>query len=326
MICPQSYLETALQEADPALISQGAKKAMRRFAAALPDAASGHIIECRLAEAGGVCDYSIVLSRGDGGFAGFLQGIDTDPFWADAQTVLNATQSALAKAGLVWLEFDFGTGEPARPCFFVSQGPQATAQQDGLALGEALLTAFDLPVLSDFRHLVRLFPDAVRLKQSGIMAGRGVRGMRLVLDGVTVAGLTTFLRSLDWPGDMNRAAELERIATRIAPDGGCRVDLDLGAGLGQTLGVELLYPDLPVSETVADVLRAEGLCSPETELGLKRMMQRRRLVRAAGNNATHRLDFGLNHLKLSAPPTTHVLEAKAYFSLLNLPDFQGISV
>ncbi len=326
MICPQTYLTMALERADPALVSKGTQEAMSRFAATLPDAASGHIIECRLADPGGACDYSMVLSRGDGGFEVFQQCIDGDPFWAQAEALLTATQSTLGDAGLVWLEFDFADDRPAAPCFFVSHGPQSDADQRGFALGAALAEVFVLPIGETLRQLALQVPVSVRLKQAGIMAGRGARSLRLVLDGVKSDTITTFLQTLDWPGDMGLAADLQRIAHQIAPQGRCRIDLDLGEGLAPTLGIELLYSDLAKPDLVAGALLREGLSVPETAAALVNMMPRRTLFTSAEQGMPHRLDFGLNHLKLSAQPATQGLEAKAYFSLLNLPDFQQISV
>ncbi|SFM32417.1 hypothetical protein [Shimia aestuarii] len=307
----------------PNLIGAACARSVSAFAASLPDVASGHVLECRLGEAGGICDYSFVLSRGNGGLDRFAAFVPEDPFWSQTAEVIRSAEGALVDAGLIWLEVDFGAKEPSRPSFFVSHGPDLRTRAERFDLARALAGVFDVSLRDALDTLMRKLPEPVAPKQAGIMAGRSGRQLRLVLDGIKVSQVCAMLARIGWPGHARSLVRVSDLARQLAGDASCRVDLDLDERVAPSVGLELGYPALTDPERVVRCLEAEGLCTPDTGSALHLAMSRRTLAKPRTGG---RIDFGLNHLKLGLRSAAADIQAKAYFSLVNLPDFQGNSV
>ena len=323
MICPQSHVDDALSLIGPKLIGNASARSVSAFAASLPDAASGHVLECRLGEADGICDYSFVLSRGNGGLDRFAAFLPEDPFWSQTAEIIRSASGALVDAGLIWLEVDFGAGEPSRPSFFVAQGPGLRTRVERFELARALAGVFGVSLGDALDTLMQRLPKPIAPKQAGVMAGRSGTHLRLVLDGGKVSQVCAILARIGWPGHARSLVRVSDLARQLAGDAPCRVDLDLDERVAPSVGLELGYPMLADAEHVVRCLEAVGLCTKDTGSALLLAMSRRTLAKPRKGG---RIDFGLNHLKLGLRSAEADIQAKAYFSLVNLPDFQGNSV
>lgn len=316
MLCAPDLVPCALGRLGR-LVPAAAAQGIASFALGLPTGVSAHILECLVSDGPAACDHAIALTRGDGGFTRFSP--PAGPFWTEAARVIDATGGALAEAGILWFEFDVDDGgRPAPPSVFVAPGAAGTGGPQALGLAQSLFTLLVGGPPPDIRGLSARLPRGAHLKQAGVMTGRGVRAARLVIDGLRAGAIPDCLAALGWPGDMARARRLAGVAGQLAGDGHCRVDLDLGQSLAPTLGIEIAVSALDDPAAAAGLLVAHALCTGERRADLAAAAPRRTLTRPGPGLQT---EFGLNHLKLSAPPDA-ADTAKAYFSLLTLPDFR----
>ncbi|GHF72950.1 hypothetical protein [Seohaeicola zhoushanensis] len=319
MICSQRFVALAADRLLGAFLSGETRDTLVRFAEGLPEAASGHILETRLDGGAGRCDYSLALTRGDAGFERFLSAIEK----GEADAGLAPEVLALKDAGIVWLEYDGAeTGGFGCPSFFVAARSLPTPHETAAGLATALFrSAMGAGQVPPVGRLLASLPEGAYLKQSGVMTGRkpGVPRIRLVLDGVQPGAIVEMLTTLGWPGNMASAERLAILVSELADSATVRVDLDLGAGLGPELGVEISGTALDPGFS-ARLLR-EGLCSEPKARALERLSVRHSLQEFGAEDMPLRADFGLNHLKLVAASLPGKERAKAYFSLITIPDF-----
>lgn len=321
MICPQRFVALAADRLLGAFLTGDARDNVVRFASGFPDAASGHILECRLDGDDGICDYSLALTRGDGGIERFLSAIAP----GEAEAGLPTAILAHADVGIVWLEFDAIEATAfSAPSIFIAAPTLPVPPEIAAALAEKLfrsvIGASEAPPVG---WLLERLPDGVYLKQSGMMTGRKSvePRIRLVLDGVNSGATLTTLTALGWPGDMASAERLALLAIDLAGATPVRLDLDLGSRLGAELGIEITGPALRPGFTGR--LESEGLCFAGRADALEKLAVRQPLHYYSAGSTPLRADFGLNHVKLVAARTPGKESAKAYFSLITIPDFSN---
>lgn len=337
MICAQRWVGEALGQLGDSFLNASLRQGVGALADRIADVAVAHILECGLGTRSDRCDYSLALLRGTTGFPSDLwrsAACPPDNRQHDSYARLAGPGAAgLPEAEIIWLEFDFDAkGTAGRASVFAATGGPASHTQAS-RLAEALQAALtpDAPRI-DLAPWLAALPNGVFLKQVGIMAGRPDHptGLRLVLDGVVPGAVPGLLNQMGWPGSAAAAARISHCAARLAGAAPCRVDLDLRAPpsgseaalLGPALGIEVTGMTLAQTPDPFGILHRAGLCSADKAAALRCHAPRQPLRRMNGETGRSHLDFGLNHLKLSASDLAGAESAKAYFSLLHLPDFQ----
>jgi len=331
MICAQRHLARAAWALGPSFLTRRAETALARFAGRYPDCATGHILECDLRGGPGVADYSLALLPGPPDATGApVPG----PVQGPVAAVLRRFCDGMLPASVLWLEHDMSdTGDMGAPSVFLAPmaGPEngTAAEQLARILCAAIWPGQPCPKL---RQVTGQLPPGGFLKQIGAMAGRGglaTPSLRLVIDGIAPTAVLPLLGRLGWPGPRGLATEIAGLAARHLATGACRVDLDLGQDHGQdlasTLGLELPAGGIRAIPALAADLRTAGLCSASKADALAAQAARHTLADRDPDRPPERLDFGLNHVKLSLTSggVDHSTTAKAYFSLVSTPDFSG---
>ncbi|TDE40010.1 hypothetical protein [Antarcticimicrobium sediminis] len=324
MICAQRHVALAARALGDVFLTRRAETSLGRFAGRYPDVASGHILECDLRGGAGVADYSLALLSGQPGPAGAAVS-------GTVAAVLRGFCDGALPASVLWLEHDMSaTGDLGEPSVFLapvsgSEDAEA-AEQVALALCRALWPGQPCPRV---RYLMGQVPQDGFLKQIGAMAGRDglmAPSLRLVIDGIAPNAVMSLLEVLGWPGSLGLAADIAGLAARHLTKGRCRVDLDLANDLTPTLGLELPARGIGAIPAFAADLRAGGLCSTSKAKALPALAARHTLADRDPDTPSERLDFGLNHVKLSltSDDVENSTSAKAYFSLVSTPDFSGM--
>ncbi|GAA6200265.1 hypothetical protein [Aquicoccus sp. SU-CL01552] len=323
MISAQRHVAHAARALGAAFLTPRAETALARFAGRYPDLASGHILECDLRGGAGVADYSLALLPCPPGAAGAL-------VHGPVAAVLRGFCDGTLPAAVLWLEHDMSaTGELGAPSVFLAPlaGPEngTAAEQLAHALCDAIWPGQPCPQV---RQITGHLPPGGFLKQIGAMAGRdGLTepSLRLVIDGIAPHAVLPLLERLGWPGPQDLATEIADLATRHLASGACRVDLDLAQDLAPTLGLELPASGIRAIPALAADLRTTGLCSAPKAGALAARAARHTLADRNPDSRCERLDFGLNHVKLSltSGDVDDSTKAKAYFSLVSTPDFSG---
>ena len=329
MICPQRYLARAVDVLGAEFLAPEAAAGVVRFANNLPNAVTGHILECALSGPAGAADYSVALTPGDGGFQGFLDWTtktkELDLF--TARSLLQAVQTGDADPGVIWFEHDVRSdGSVSAPSFFLAPGKHPADPADAATLaGIMFQIVTGSPPAAQLPDFLAELPYGGFLRQAGVMDGRtdnGPQKLRLVIDGVSPQDIVPFLRATKWPGSMKDAEHLANLSQRQLQRGPCRIDLDLGQRLMPTLGIELPAGGISPHSAFCHELVADGMATKEKADVLQTLCNRDTLDRWMAPDGAARLDFGLNHVKLSVPnglkPDN---SAKAYFSLIATPDF-----
>ena len=331
MICAQRHVAHAARALGAAFLTPRAETALARFAGRYPDLAAGHILECDLRGRPGVADYSLALRPG-------LPGTEGTPVRGPVAAVLRGFCDGTLPAAVLWLEHDMSaTGELGAPSVFLAPlaGPEddEAAERVAHTLCDAIWPGQPCPQV---RQVTGHLPTGSFLKQIGAMAGRDGQtepSLRLVIDGIAANAVLPLLERFGWPGPQDLATEIAGLATRHLASGACRLDLDLAQGLGQrpgqdlepTLGLELPASGIRAIPALAADLRTAGLCSAPKASALTTRAARRTLADRDPDSRCERLDFGLNHVKLSltSGDVDDSTKAKAYFSLVSTPDFSG---
>ena len=323
MICAQRHLALAARALGPAFLTPRAETALAHFAGRYPDLASGHILECDLRGGAGVADYSLALLPGPPGAAGAL-------VHGPVAAVLRGFHDATLPASVLWLEHDMSaTGDLGAPSVFLA--PVSSPEDDEAAervahtLCDAIWPGQPCPQL---RQVTGHLPPDGFLKQIGAMAGRGgltKPSLRLVIDGIAPNAVLPLLKRLGWSGPQRLATEIIDLTARHLAKGVCRVDLDLAQDLAPTLGLELPASGIRAIPALAADLRTAGLCSAPKAAALTTRAARRTLADRDPDSRSERLDFGLNHVKLSltSGDVDDSTKAKTYFSLVSTPEFSG---
>lgn len=327
MICPQTAVGFAVDALLGAFASKRAGEAISRFAASMPDLASGHILEAVLDDSSASLDYSMVVLAKEEPLVGLFQAASVDQaVFGQTAVLVTAIRARQSDVGLIWLEFDsVSNGRFSEPSFFLAPPSMDASANTGAELGALLAEALGSKgSAKGLAAVLNALPDSVFLRQVGMMVGRPGAAtplMRIVLDGVETSAIVALLQQVNWPGDLDRAERLAGFVRRHCVGGGCRVDLDVGANIAPSLGLEMpsrLIGDM--KQAVGELVQM-GLCNAAKAEKLVRTAERQTLEETGRKPGT-RLDFGLNHLKLalgtrSAQPD----RAKAYFSLVTTPDF-----
>jgi len=118
-------------------------------------------------------------------------------------------------------------------------------------------------------------PAAARPQYVGVFLSRYPSTLRLCLTGLRGEAVTSFLAAVEWQGDLRAARELVALldhTTRTGPD---VVDIDIGNGVEDELGLEYVLAraqrscdvagDAPLAELVA-----RGWCLPDNSAELAR--------------------------------------------------------
>ncbi len=200
---------------------------------------------------------------------------------------------------------DDGTATPARS----AEGAAQAAV--GLLCGTLLPSPIGARLASCFRHLGA---DS-RILSVGAMVGRA-GGVRVFVS-VPRECFADYLRRCEWPGDVSAVARVvDRFAQHFAGDT-VQVQMDVGATLGERLGVEWSYLHVPDAarrwKTLTDDLVTTRLVTPQ---------KRDRLLAWSGVSAPSGVPFvfrrDISHLKLVIDRERPV-EAKAYVSVTIVP-------
>ncbi len=200
---------------------------------------------------------------------------------------------------------DDGTATPARSAEGAAQAAVA------LLCGTLLASPISARLASCFRHLGA---DS-RILSVGAMVGR-TGGVRVFVS-VPRECFADYLRRCEWPGDVSAVARVvHRFAQHFAGDM-VQVQMDVGATLGERLGVEWSYLHVPDAarrwKTLTDDLVTTRLVTPQ---------KRNRLLAWSGVSAPSGVPFvfrrDISHLKLVIDRERPV-EAKAYVSVTLVP-------
>ena len=223
-------------------------------------------------------------------------------------------QSLLSRTGAgVILEYDLAAhppGEHGLPgVFIVVGGPadqrKAMLHDDPAALVAALESAAGWePGTVDARRLERVWAAAEGsglVAQAGVMPGRALRAIRLIIQGVDPAGIAGLLERLQWGGDPTLAVSaLSELEGLIRPRTGLSIDLT-SQGVSPRLGLELFRPvelhrtDPAGWQSLMERLVSNRWCL-QTKAGALGAWPR--IETFFGRDAVYRVRQVINHIKL----------------------------
>lgn len=153
--------------------------------------------------------------------------------------------------GEIFLEWDQpdGNGDLGAPAIFLPIDRKGPAEDDRNARRKvvlAVLQRLGVEWQESDETVFGAFGPPISISHIGVMLGRRSCGLRINYRGVPRGGLENFLRALQWPGDVGRAAEefdiLVDLSDRVT------VALDFDGRLGSRIGFELLLDGQPVQE------------------------------------------------------------------------------
>ena len=170
-----------------------------------------------------------------------------------------------------------------------------------------------------------VLPPKSRVGQIGAMPGRGLRAIRLIVDGLAAAEVPDCLGPLGWPGRAGKAMAVLDEMGDVAPV--FRLSLDVSVdGLSPRLGLEF-YPTgerkgfdhwLTTGRSawrpIVDRLEALQWCQPDKARGL---LDFPGLTRLFGDRGVFVLYRGINHVKVTIE--ADAVAAKAYVGLRFFP-------
>ncbi|MCY4580288.1 MAG: hypothetical protein OXD31_14745 [Chloroflexi bacterium] len=176
----------------------------------------------------------------------------------------------------------------------------------------------------EVRAVERVFaalPPNCQIGQIGAMPGRGLRAIRLIVDGVESEDVSDCLGRLGWPGQTGKAVAVLDEMGDVAPV--FRLSLDvLADGLSPRLGLELYPPEQRKGfdrwlttgigdwRPIVDRLEALQWCLPDKASGLLDFPGLDKLFDERGVFVLYR---GINHVKVTIEADD--LSAKAYAGL-----------
>ena len=224
-------------------------------------------------------------------------------------------------------------GRPADPGLFVRlvhDRPDRPTLPPPRALAASLADAVgwseDEDEIRAVENVFSALPPEGRIGQIGAMPGRGLRAVRLIVDGVAAENTPDLLGRLGWPGRAVDAMAVLDEMSDVAPH--FRLSLDVSVdGLSPRLGLEFY----PLTEDGKDVdhwlttgrgawrpivqrLEALGLCQPDKARGLLDFPGLDKLFGEAGVFILYR---GINHVKISIE--AGAVSTKAYAGLRFFP-------
>jgi hypothetical protein len=236
----------------------------------------------------------------------------------------------------IWLEFDVGQSLPPwHPSIFFGLDPAEYINPE--AMSHKVLEV--LPMidsdsvagerLATLRQVMQSLPEGAHIFQVGVMLSRKMPAIRVCIRNIKAGEVTTFLEKLAWNGDIDRLKhQLKRF------DGSFEsvdIDLDVGAELGQKVGLEFAFGNTPstlslmtsflnlcvddglVERRKADGLLAyNGLVHDDTNQDLW-PAQLRKQSALIGGDMVNLLACWIHHVKIDFKPG-ETLSAKAYLA------------
>ena len=277
--------------------------------------------EFDLCDSDSVADFSVLVAPGSrlaafyeqqaeevaSGLAGpglgrFLRRQGRDP-----QSLLSRTGAA------VILEYDLAAhppGEHGSPGVFImtpgaADRHGAMLHNDPAALVAALESAAGWERGAvDARQLESVWAvaeDSGLVVQAGVMPGRPLRAVRLIIQGVGHADVTGMLERLQWSGDLSLAASaLSDLDGLVRPRAGLSIDLT-SRGVSPRLGLELYRPaewyqtDRAGWQSLMDRLVSNRWCLPAKAGALGEWP---RIETFFGRDAVYGVRQVINHIKL----------------------------
>lgn len=253
------YVGAVSSSISPELISDACLHDISGVMSSFPAALSAHaMFECRLGTPVPSSDYSIMLSKADGGqsVVGGHHPSASMPEHAHADLAWSRTMAFLRRWGdpassfahrfdHIWLEFDVSDGGVSRDVPSVFFSPR-----DGGRLGEAgdardliseavAILAGEALALDDAAKLQRsleLLPAGAFLFQVGVMCARQPASLRLLLSDISPDELVAYLGDIGWAGDRERLRkEIAGLAPRLD---GLTYGVEIHEGVGARVGIE----------------------------------------------------------------------------------------
>lgn len=277
--------------------------------------------EFDLCDSGSVADFSVLLAPGSrlaafyeqadevsSGLAGpslgrFLRSQGRDP-----QSLLSRTGAA------VILEYDLAAhppGEHGSPGVFimtpgVGDRQGAMLHNDPAALVAALESAagweWGAVDACQLKPVWAVAEGSGLVVQAGVMPGRPLRTVRLIIQGVGHADVTGMLERLQWSGDPSLAASaLSDLEGLVRPRVGLSIDLTSGGEVSPRLGLELFRPaewyqtDRAGWRSLMDRLVSNRWCLPAKASALSEWP---RIETFFGRDAVYGVRQVINHIKL----------------------------
>ena len=229
------------------------------------------------------------------------------------------------KGGVI-LEYDLvgsSSDPPASPGIFIvpREGQDESAIEelfgDPVPLAAALWAVAGKPpdadLLREMRRVYQALRSASAVSQAGIMPGRGLRAVRLIIQSRSVEDAVAVLARLRWPGSPADAADVcAAMAGFTKPSVALSVDVT-AQGISPRLGLEFYRPvrwhelDRPGWSRLIDRLEEMGWCLPAKAHGLKSWP---RVEQVFDRGKVYRVRQSFNHVKVVVDPVGTT--AKAY--------------
>ena len=223
-------------------------------------------------------------------------------------------QSLFTRTGAgVILEYDLATPPPGQhspPGIFIVtlDGPeqqQARLHDEPTALVAALESAAGWERgVADIRRVDRVraaVADAGIVAQAGVMPGRNLRAIRLIIQGVGNANVAGMLKRLQWSGDPSLAVSaLSDLTGLVKPQTGLSIDVT-SQGVSPRLGLELFRPiewhqtDRAGWKLLFDRLVEKEWCLPAKADGLAEWPG---IEIFFGQDGVYKVRQTINHIKL----------------------------
>lgn len=259
MATAADYIRAVASSISPRLISEASLHDISSVMSSFPATLSAHaMFECRLGSPIPSSDYSIMLSRADGGqsVVGGHHPAASMPGHALTDSAWSRTMAFLRRWGdpaspfanrldHIWLEFDVSDGGVSRdvPSVFFSPrdgGRLGDAGEARALISEAVaMLAGDALARDDadrLRRSLALVPAGAFLFQVGVMCARQPASLRLLLSDISPHDLVACLGDIGWPGDRERLrTELAGLAPRLD---GLTYGVEIHEGIGARVGIE----------------------------------------------------------------------------------------
>lgn len=175
----------------------------------------------------------------------------------------------------------------------------------------------DADVLREMRRVYQALLSAGAVSQAGIMPGRGLRAVRLIVQSRSVEDAVALLTRLRWPGSPADAADVcAAMAGFTKPSVALSVDVT-AQGISPRLGLEFYRPvrwhelDRSGWSRLIDRLEEMGWCLPAKAHGLKSWP---RVEQVFDHGKVYRVRQSFNHVKVVVEPRGTT--AKAYAGMV----------
>lgn len=321
-----NYIQSIGQNIEKELISDSALSYLERIAAHLPQALSFIELECRLTENDPLVDLILRISSSHEE-RDFLSGDRKDPLLSEAFATSKEWRllRKLAKRWrdpfhfldqwipAIYLEFDgdhaFET-VPIPSVFTTLDSPQvrlpvenpylkmpefaSTCEMAQILLGDQFTDSLKTQTLHCFESLC----ESSRMFYSGVMLGRGQKGLRLSAF-LPQSQIIPYLERLGWDFSFKEVKNiLEKVAEFLPPD--VQIDFDINDKILPRFALHLVIEDIEPRKAFLRRLVDLGICSP-TKAAL------------LGHDTPHRKHVSF---KLTCIAGTPQIITKAYFAVI----------